>query len=392
MVTPVAFSGEVAIVGAYDTAVGALPERTPMELCVEAVLGALADAGLERGQVDGLVTCNAMAQPMLYHAEAAAEYLQIFPRYCLAAGAGGGTTFSMIHHAASAIATGMAETVVISMADCLRSGLSREQALLVQSSTGHPEFEQPYGLTVPGYYALIARAHMAEYGTTEADFAEVAVSCRAHATRNPAAQKREAITVDDVLGSRMIADPLHLLDCSLVSDGGAAVVLTSAERARDLCDNPVYLLGAGEGHRHEHISQAACLTESAAREAGERAYAMAGIGPADVDFAQLYDCFTPTVLIELEDLGFCDKGEGGAFLRSGATRPGGTLPVNTHGGLLSHCHPGNPGSMFALTESVLQLRRTAGERQVPGAEVGLVHAQGGIMSSHTALVLGRERG
>lgn len=384
-------SGRVAIVGAYDTAVGVVPGRTPMELCVDAALGALDDAGLERGAVDGLVTCNAMAQPLLYHAEAAAEYIGIRPRYCLAAGAGGGTTFSIIHHAASAIVTGMADTVVVAMADSLRSGLTREQALVVQSSTGHPEFEQPYGPTVPAYYALLARAHMARYGTTPEDFAAVAVSGRAHAARHPAAQMRDPITVEDVLASRMIADPLHLLDCSLVSDGGAAVVLTSAERARDLRHAPVLLLGAGEGHRYEHISQAEDLTSSAAREAGEQAYAMAGIGPADIDIAQLYDCFTPTVLIELEDLGFCAAGEGGHFLQSGATLPGGSLPVNTHGGLLSHCHPGNPGSLFALTESVLQLRHAAGERQVPGAQTVLVHAQGGIMSSHTTLILGLEQ-
>jgi len=385
-------SGKVAIVGAFDTPVGAIPGSTPMELCVQAALGALADAGLRREQVDGLLTCNAMAQPMLYHAEAMAEYLQIFPRYCMAVGAGGGTTFSIIHHAASAILTGMADIVLVAMADSLRSGLSREQALLVQSSTGHPEFEQPFGPTVPAYYGLIARAHMATYGTTAEQLAQVAVSGRAHAARNPAAQMRDPITIADVLDSRMIADPLHLLDCSLVSDGGSAIVLTSAERARDLARPPVYLLGAGEGHTHEHISQAHSLTTSAAREAGERAYAMAGLGPQDMDFAQLYDCFTPTVLIELEDLGFCAKGEGGAFLESGATLPGGTLPVNTHGGLLSHCHPGNPGSMFALTETVWQLRHAAGARQVRDAEVALVHAQGGIMSSHTALILGREAG
>jgi acetyl-CoA acetyltransferase len=181
-----------------------------------------------------------------------------------------------------------------------------------------------------------------------------------------------------------------LLDCSLVSDGGAAVILTSAERAADFPHPPVYLLGVGEGHGHEHISQAQSLTTSTAVESGQRAYAMAGLGPEDMDFAQLYDCFTPTVLLELEDLGFCKKGEGGAFVESGAIELGGALPVNTHGGLLSHCHPGNPGSMFALTETVTQLRGQAGERQVAGAEVAMVHAQGGIMSSHTSLILGRE--
>ena len=384
--------GQVAIVGAADTDVGILPGRSPMELCVEAALSAIADAGLQKSDVDGLVTCNAMAQPMLYHAEATAEYMQIFPRYCMSVGAGGGTTFSILHHAASAIATGMADTIVISMADSLRSGLSRDQAMAMQASTGHPDYEQPYGPTVPAYYALIAQAHMAEYGTTGEQFAGVAVACRAHAARNPAAQMRELITVEDVMASRMIADPLHLLDCSLVSDGGSAIVMTSAERAADLAQRPVYLLGAGEGHSHEHIMAARSLTTSAAREAGERAYAMAGLRAADMDFAQLYDCFTPTVLVELEDLGFCGKGEGGDFVDSGALGPGGALPVNTHGGLLSHCHSGNPGSMFALTESVTQLRHAAGERQVIDARHALVHAQGGIMSSHTALILSRESG
>tara|TARA_B110000503_G_scaffold49725_1_gene80705 strand:- start:414 stop:1589 length:1176 start_codon:yes stop_codon:yes gene_type:complete len=382
--------GKVAIVGVADTEVGVLPGRTPMEMGVEAALAAIADAGLGKGDIDGLVTCNAMAQPMMYHAEATAEYLQIFPRYCIAAGAGGGTTFSIIHHAASAIATGMADVVVVAMADAMRSGLTRDQAMMVQASTGHPEFEQPYGPTVPAYYALIAQAHMAEFGTTQEQFAAIAVACRAHAARNPAAQMRDLISVEDVLESRMIADPLHLLDCSLVSDGGAAIVLTSAERAADMKHAPIYLLGAGEGHSHEHISAARSLTTSAAKEAGQRAFEMSGMRPADMDFAQLYDCFTPTVLVELEDLGFCEKGEGGAFVESGALMPGGSLPVNTHGGLLSHSHPGNPGSMFALTESVFQLRGDAGARQVVGSKNALVHAQGGIMSSHTALVLGTE--
>ena len=382
--------GKVAIVGVADTEVGVLPGRTPMELGVEAALAAIADAGLEKNDIDGLVTCNAMAQPMMYHAEATAEYLQIFPRYCIAAGAGGGTTFSIIHHAASAIATGMADVVVVAMADAMRSGLTRDQAMLVQASTGHPEFEQPYGPTVPAYYALIAQAHMAEFGTTPEQFASIAVACRAHAARNPAAQMRDLISVEDVLESRMIADPLHLLDCSLVSDGGSAIVLTSSERAADMKQTPIYLLGAGEGHSHEHISAARNLTTSAAKEAGQRAFEMSGLRPTDMDFAQLYDCFTPTVLVELEDLGFCNKGEGGAFVESGALLPGGSLPVNTHGGLLSHSHPGNPGSMFALTESVWQLRGEASGRQVANSKNALVHAQGGIMSSHTALVLGAE--
>ena len=383
--------GKVAIVGAADTEVGKVPQYGATALCVEAARRALDDAGISKDQIDGLVTCNSMAEPHMYHAEVIAEYLQIFPRYCISVGAGGGTTFSILHHAASAIATGMCDTVLISMADSLRTGLSREQAMTLQSSTGHPQFEIPYGATVPAYYALIACAHRDAYGTTPEQLAAVAVSTRQHAARNPKAQMREIISVEDVLSSRMIADPLHLLDCSLVSDGGAAVILTSAERGTDFPHHPVYVLGVGEGHGHEHISQARSLTTSAAVESGRRAFEMAGLGPSDIDVAEIYDCFTPAVLIELEDLGFCKKGEAGAFVEAGGTMLEGTLPMNTHGGLLSHCHPGNPGSMFALTEAVIQLRHDAGARQVKHAEVALVHGQGGIMSSHATLILGRER-
>jgi acetyl-CoA acetyltransferase len=325
----------------------------------------------------------------MYHAEAIAEYLQIFPRWCMSANAGGGTTFSAIAQAAAAIQAGLCETVLVSMADSLRSGLSRAQAMVTQSSSGHPEFETPYGATVPGYYALVAQAYLREFGATPEQFAAVAVTHRAHAALHPHAQMREPISVEDVLASRLIADPLRLLDCSLVSDGGAALVLTRAERARDFPHAPVILLGAGEAHGHEHISQAHSLTTSFAKHSGERAYAMAKLGPRDVDVAFVYDCFTPVVLVELEDLGFCKPGEAGAFVAEGRARIGGELPINTHGGLLSQCHPGNPGSMFALTEAVAQLRGAAGARQVAGAEIALLHAQGGILSSHATLLLGR---
>lgn len=384
--------GVAAIAGVADTEVGVVRDKGPTQLCAEAILGAVEDAGLSLGDVDGLITCNSMADPYMYHSEMMAEYLQIFPGYCLSLGAGGGASFAALHHAASAIATGTAQTVVVAMAECLRTGLTRDQAMAMQSSSGHPQFERPYGPTVPAFYGLIARAYMHAYGARPEHFAAVAVSAREHASRHPGAQMRDPITVEDVLASRMIADPLHLLDCSLVSDGGCAVVLTSAERARDLRQAPVYLLGAGEGHTYEHVSAAHSLTTSAAEDSGRRAYEMAGVGPSDIDVAGIYDCFTPVVLIELEDLGFCGKGEAGPFVAEGGLALGGALPTNTHGGLLSHSHTGNPGSMFALTECVQQLRHDAGDRQVGGAEVALVHAQGGILSSHCTLILGREQG
>ncbi|MEW6301199.1 MAG: acetyl-CoA acetyltransferase [Thermodesulfobacteriota bacterium] len=383
--------GKVAIVGAADTEVGVVPHLSATQLYVKAAKLALEDAGITKDQVDGLITCNSFVEPYLYHAEMIAEYMQIFPRYCLNVATGGGTTIAIMHHAASAIATGVCDTVLITMADNMLSGLSRDKAIEVMSTAGHAQFERPYGPPIPAFYALLAQAHMHAYGTTSEQFAAVAVACRKHASLNPAAQMRQPITVEDVLNSKMIAHPLHLLDCSLVSDGGAAVVMTSAGRAKDFKKRPVYILGVGEGHSHEHVSQARSLTTSAAKEAGERAYAMAGLGPADVDVAELYDCFTPVVIIELEDLGFCPKGEGGRFVEEGRIELGGALPVNTHGGLMSHCHPGHPGSLFSVTEAVRQLRGECGPRQVAGAEIALVHGQGGIMSTHCTMILGKER-
>ena len=382
--------GTVAIVGAADTEVGVVPHLSATQLYVQAAKLALEDAGITKEHVDGLITCNSFVEPYLYHAEMIAEYLQIFPRYCLNVATGGGTTLAIMHHAASAIATGICNTVLVTMADNMLSGLSRDRAIEVMSTAGHAQFERPYGPPIPGFYALIAQAHMHAYGTTSEQLAAVAVACRKHASLNPAAQMRQPITIDDVLNSKMIAHPLHLLDCSLVSDGGAAIVMTSAERAKDFKNRPVYILGVGEGHSHEHISQARSLTTSAAKEAGERAYAMAGLGPKDIDVAELYDCFTPVVIIELEDLGFCSKGEGGRFVEGGRIELGGELPVNTHGGLMSHCHPGHPGSLFSITEAVHQLRDESGPRQVKGAEIALVHGQGGIMSTHCTMILGKE--
>ena len=382
--------GTVAIVGAADTEVGVVPHLSATQLYVKAAKLALEDAGITKEHVDGLITCNSFVEPYLYHAEMIAEYLQIFPRYCLNVATGGGTTLAIMHHAASAIATGICNTVLVTMADNMLSGLSRDRAIEAMSTAGHAQFERPYGPPIPGFYALIAQAHMHAYGTTSEQLAAVAVACRKHASLNPAAQMRQPITIDDVLNSKMIAHPLHLLDCSLVSDGGAAIVITSAERAKDFKNRPVYILGVGEGHSHEHISQARSLTTSAAKEAGERAYAMAGLGPRDIDVAELYDCFTPVVIIELEDLGFCPKGEGGRFVEGGRIELGGELPVNTHGGLMSHCHPGHPGSLFSITEAVHQLRDESGPRQVKGAEIALVHGQGGIMSTHCTMILGKE--
>ena len=382
--------GKYALIGMAESDVGIVPDKSPRELCVEVTLDAVRDAGLKLSDVGGLITCNAFAEPIMYHAEAVAEYLGWEPRHCVTVNTGGGTTFMALNMAAAAIEAGMADTIVVAMAESLRSFMAREQAMVVQSSSGHPHYEQPYGPTVPAYYGLIARAHMDQYGTTEAQFAEAAVSCRAWACQHPKAQMRDVISVEDVLNSRAIADPLKVLDCSLVSDGGAAVVITRKDRAKDGPHKPITLLGYGESHAYEHISQAKDLTTSAAAQSGQSAYAEAGLNPDDISLLQLYDCFTPALLIQIEDLGFCAKGEGGDWLASGISRPGGTKPLNTHGGMLSYCHPGNPGAMFGLTEAMSQLRGDAGPRQLPRISTALCHAQGGIMSSHATVILGVE--
>ena len=255
------------------------------------------------------------------------------------------------------------------------------------------QFEEPYGLPRPaGSYALACSRHMAQYGTTKEQLAEIAVATRTWAGLNPKAMFRDPITVEDVLNSRMICWPFNLLDCCLVTDAGGGVVLTSAERARDLKSHPVLVLGMGEALDHNLISQMPDLTHGPARISGPPAFAMAGVTHADVDVAQIYDSFTYTVLLSLEDLGFCEKGEGGAFVSNQRTAPGGAFPLNTSGGGLSYTHPGMFG-IFVIIEAVRQLRHDyegQGERQVKDAKIGLAHGTGGVLSATGTLILGRD--
>lgn len=382
--------GSVAIVGMGETPVGSLPDNGSTEICAEAARLALVDAGLGKDQVDGLITCNPWVEPHLYHAEMFSEYMQIFPKFCMTLNAGGATSLAAVQRAASAIVTGVCDTVLLTHGDNPRTGMTREQTGQKMTTTMNPQFELPYGVGLTNGYAMAARAHMHEYGTTIEQLSQVAVSARKHASLNPAAEVRDPLTIDDVLKSPVVADPLHALHCSLWSDGGAAVVIVAAERAKDFPNKPVYFLGCGEGHWHEHLFQCRSLTSCAAADSGPRAFEMAGMQPKDMDFAQVYDCFANVLITELEDLGFCEKGEGGGYIENGNIELGGSLPVNTHGGLLSHSHTGHPGSMFSLTEAVTQLRGTGDARQVANAEVGLVHGQGGVLSSHATLILGSE--
>jgi acetyl-CoA acetyltransferase len=253
------------------------------------------------------------------------------------------------------------------------------------------EWDLPYGFGSPASsYSLAARRHMHEFGTTSEQLAEIAVAFRGWASKNPNAYHRDPITVDDVLASPLVAAPLHKLDCCLVTDGAGALVMTSAARARDLRQPPVYVLGAGTAHTHGmSISQMGDVTTTGAAVSGPQAFAMAGLAPTDVDVIELYDSFTITALMTLEDLGFCAKGEGGAFVEGGRLGPGGDLPTNTNGGGLSYTHPGMYG-MFVLVEAVRQLRGEVVDRQVPGAEVAVANGCGGVLSCTSTIVLGTE--
>jgi acetyl-CoA acetyltransferase len=258
-----------------------------------------------------------------------------------------------------------------------------------QRVPGPIQFEVPYGNTLVGAYAMVARRHMHEFGTTSEQLAEIAVGVREHAALNPQAMYRDPITVDDVVNSRMIADPLHKLDCCVISDGGCCLILTTEERARALAHRPVYVRGAAGGTTHHSIAAMADMTRTAAAVSGPKAFAEAEITPADVDVFEMYDSFTYTVLVVLEDLGFAPKGDGGAFVADGNLRLDGALPTNTDGGGLSCTHPGMRG-LFLLCEATRQLRGEAGDSQVKDAEVAVAHGSGGWLSTQGTVVLGTE--
>ena len=383
-------SGKIAIVGVGESDIGKVPGMTGLGLNAQAAKRALENAGLKVSDIDGVLTAYSFTEPYFMLGSVLCEYLGLKPRYNASVVVGGGSPAVMLKHAAEAILAGSADTILVCAGENRATGQSRDSAISALLAVGHPYFEQPYGGSIPGYYAMIARRHMYMYGTTREHLAHIAVNTRRHALLHPNAHMKSAITLDDVLSAKPIADPLGMLDCCLISDGAGALIVTSAERAKDLKSKPSYLLGIGEHHTHEHLMCAPSLTEFGAKQSGERAYQMAGVKPADIDVAQLYDCFTIVPLIELEELGFCEPGEGGAFFSDGRASIGGKLPVNTHGGMLSHAHAGAAGGLFGIIEGVRQLRGGLGPRQVQDAELALVHNEGGILSSHCTLILGNK--
>jgi acetyl-CoA acetyltransferase len=372
--------GSVAIVGLAEFGLGIAPEgSTPVDVMGNAALAALDDAGLESADVDGLLAASTQ---LPWASVSLGEFLGVQPRYSDSTQLGGSSFMAHLHHAALAITGGACEVAVIGYGSTQRS-VGRAKASVQEIDPAEAPYRPMNPVTA---YALAASRHMYEFGTTREQLAEVAVAARKWAQRNPNAWSTKDLTVQDVLAAPMIADPLGVKDCCLVTDGGAAVVVTSAERARSLTDKPVYLLGAGEAHSHRHISHMPDLVRTSAVDSGARAFEMAGLKPADVDVLQLYDAFTITPILFLEDLGFCAKGEGGPFVSGGRIAPGGELPLNTNGGGLSYQHPGMYG-LLAIVEAARQLRGES-TGQVDGAHVALAHGNGGVLSTQCTVVLG----
>ena len=381
-------SAQVVIAGVGELPQGQSPLPNTMTLHERLVMLALDDAGVELSEVDALLTVAPRSDPYLIHAAALAEHLAISPAVTWTLEAGGAAPAAMVDTARGLIANGTAHTVLIVAADMPLGGVSRNTYVgtLAEAGPVHPDLERTYGPSVPSMFATVARAHMDRYGTTADHLAAVAIQERRAAARHPNAHFREKFDEAAYHASRMIADPLRLLDCAPVSDGGGAIVVTSFERAGK---RAIDVLGAGFSMSHLHLSAADSLTQFSAGAALNRALDQARLGPADVDLALVYDCFTIAMLVNLEDLGLVEKGQSGPAFLDGRFAPSGKVPVNPHGGLLSHGHPARAGGMGHLVEAVVQLRSEAGERQIQDAEVAMVHGMGGVFATHGVLMLGR---
>ena len=377
--------GTAAIVGVAESdEMGRLPHKSSLQLHMEATHNALADAGLKKGDIDAVFTSGRnMANDL-------PEYLGIRPRFVGGTQVGGCSFILHVEHAMAAINAGLCEVALITHGESGYSRIAMPAPRWGEDSTNN-QFELPYGSSGPATgYGFLATRHMHEYGTTSAQLAEVAVATRKWAALNPKAYVRDPLTLDDVLGSRMICWPFHLLDCCLVTDAGGAAIVTSAERARDLPKKPVYVLGTGECVTHQMVSQMPSFTTwDAARVAGERAFRMSGVKHADIDVAEFYDAFTIVPMLALEELGFCKKGESGPFVSGQRTAPGGDFPMNTNGGGLSYTHTGMYG-IFTIIEAVRQLRGECGPRQVPDAKVAICHGTGGVWSAAATMIVSTE--
>ena len=375
--------GGAAIVGAAESDIGQVgPGFNVIDLMVQGITRALDDCGLALKDVDGLISSCTQSRTSPLNL---AEYLGISPAYIDGTIIGGSSFMFHIQHAMAALQLGLCEVCVIAYGSTQRS-IGRQNASVREINP----YETPYRPFLPSTaYALAASRHMHEFGTTREQMAEVAVAARQWALKNPVAWEKKPLTAEEVLAARMVSYPFTVRDICLVTDGGGAIVLVSPDRAKSLKKKPVYVLGQGQHITHANISSMPDLTVTGALESGRQAYAMAGLAAKDIDVLELYDAFTINTILFLEDLGFCQKGEGGSFVTGGRIAPGGSLPVNTNGGGLSYCHPGMYG-LFLLIEAVRQLRGECGERQVKGAETAIAHGNGGVLSSQSTVILGNE--
>ncbi|MHB8669030.1 MAG: acetyl-CoA acetyltransferase [Acidimicrobiales bacterium] len=374
----------VAVVGAALSDCGRVDDKTAFELHHQGTSLAIADAGLGKNDVEGFMSTGLGTLAPIE----VSEYLGLRPTWVDSTGVGGSTWEFMVEHAYAAISMGLVDVVALAYGSTARADLKRRlrTANLSFGTRGPVQFDAPFGHTLIAKYAMAARRHMHEFGTTVEQLAEIAVSTRYNASLNPDAFYTDPITVDEVMNERMMADPLTKLHCCIRSDGGGAVVLASEDRARDLAKEPVWILGTGEAISHTTMSDWEDFTESPCVRSGKLAFERAGVTPADIDVCELYDAFTPMVLLTLEGLGFAEKGGGGPFVEDGKLRVGGALPTNTDGGGLSCCHPGMRG-MFLLVEAVRQLRGECGPRQVQDAELACVNGTGGWFSSASTIIL-----
>ena len=385
-----------AIVGINEHITRYSPDKSELQIQGESVIKALEDAGLTKNDVEGLFTASSSIRNSGLNL---ADYLDMYPKYVDNTTVGGGSFEFHLSHALTAIAAGRINCAVITYSSLARSGGVSVGTGGV-ARFGHPRldpspdsFEELYGLTTVGLYAMIAQRHMHLYGTTSEQLAEVAVAIRKHASMNPEALFRTPITIDDVVNARVISSPLHLLDCCVITDGGGAVVVASPELARNCKKSPVWVLGVGEALAHQGAGKRN-LMEIAAKQSTTPAFDMAGVTHKDIDMAMIYDSFTITVIETLEDLGFCKKGEGGDFVSGGRLEIGGELPINTDGGGLSSNHPGMRG-IFLLLEATRQLRHQfeGTPRQVPNCNIALCHGTGGALGSRHSggtVILGRD--
>ena len=372
------------LLGSGLTAYGRHDGDDALDLMSEAATLALADAGLARGDIDGLLCGYATTLPHLMLANVLAEHFGLSPAYAHAIQMGGATGFGLVMLAERLVRSGTAKRVLVVAGENRLTGQGRDAAVQALAQVGHPVYEVPLGPTIPAYYALVASRYLHESGTTEADLAELAVLMRRHAHDHPGAHFRDPLTREQVLASRVIASPLKMLDCCPISDGGCAFVIGADPGASP---HPLRLAGTAQHHGAQHVSAAASLTTFGAGDCAARALADAGRRLADVEIAAIYDSFTITLAILLEEIGLAPRGRAGAWAGDGHFDRDGAMPLNLHGGLLSHGHCGVAGAMAHLAEVHLQMTGRAGARQAPRAGVALLHGDGGVLSSHVSLVV-----